>query len=349
MRPSAAPQVRRHAVTAVRSSSLRILVLCIAVIACVAASFSWLTWRHLHEAIATEPASGAHIGAPRAEDSAASKKWAAYLRQTDWPWLKGYSGPAAGASSAELLNEASAFVVRPDADRDGLLKRYQRVLDLAPPQELDLKVRLDMGSAMVIGFQPHIDLVAIPWYAQLVEMIEAGGPALRGHRNAIAAKLHLADLLWRNAETKLLFAEKIDDLYEQILSIPADEVVFDADSEKSLNLPIAAGTSKPRLAATTQAGQPVGIDIEEATRAAIAAQKVPQLIAERKRRIDELRAIATQSYAYKHWDPSSPMANIDSLRKLKERRPDDAVYQRALDELIEGQQTLMKKLHHGNQ
>ena len=242
-----------------------------------------------------------------AAQSPADKAWQEYLTKKDWPWLEGYQPAAADASYVALLKEANT---KRSTSREVFLQSYQRVVDSRPPADVEVMVKVEMGLALICSYEPRLDDIAIPWYIQLVEQVDASSRQLRGHRSAIVAKLQLAELLRFNESTRTVFARKIAQLHEDVLAIPEQEYVFDSEFGKRLNL----------------------ANIEAAT------MDKKRLLEERQSEIDRLRFSAATSYAWTSlaFTPS-PHVTIERLEQMKLSRPEDKIYQKALDEVIAGE------------
>jgi hypothetical protein len=247
--------------------------------------------------------------------------WKSLLGKDLWSWsddTKADSWEAAWAKAEEYRRQDKL-------NRKDFLAVYQRVLNSSPPPEAELIARLEMGQALVVSFTPFQDEEGLAWFAQTLEKFK--DKQWQGQRTLMVAKLNLADLIYRNRDVRTGFASKMRSLYEEVLDVPEDEIVFNTESTKRLNLD---EIRKARIPGMEEANP-----LMEQSMAQANANYRAGLMRERKAEIDALRLSAARGLANKQEVPLSPSVSRSNLVGLKNSRPDDAVYQLALDEAIQ--------------
>lgn len=250
-----------------------------------------------------------------------------FATRTAWSWQKDGDPEPPAENWQAAWEDAQAYFYQPQLDRSKLLQLYQRVIDSAPPPEIELRARLQMGAAMVIGFEPFMDAEAISWYAETI--LKLGD--LGTHRDLMVAKLHMADLLNRNYDP-LKVLPVVNALYAEVINVPEDEIMFDGDSDRMYNLDAienAVGPSSRQFTNEQLQNVTIRSMVEKAN-----AQYKQQLMEQRKQLVDALRRSAITAYAWKQRVPGLPNVTILRLEKLKATRPDDTVYQEAIDDVL---------------
>jgi hypothetical protein len=263
------------------------------------------------------PPSSAATTASAAPTDAA---WKALLTRTSWSWQPPKDPPpdwqTAFASAEEYRRQEKL-------ERPEFLAHYQAILDAHPPAEIELLCRLEIGQALVIGFEPFDDQQGLAWFAQTLEKFK--DKQWQAQRTLMVVKLNCADLIYRNRDLRPALTSKMTALYEEVLDVPEDDIVFNTEFEKRLNLDQinnaqALGMRQARPpAAQLQANQ------NHRTR----------LLQERKEAIDSLRLAAARALVNKQAVPRSLDLTRANLVALKNKRPDDPVYQSAVDEALQ--------------
>ncbi|MCY2926306.1 MAG: hypothetical protein NT031_12865 [Planctomycetota bacterium] len=219
-------------------------------------------------------------------------------------------------------------------ERPRFLRLFQRVLDANPPPATELRIRLMMGTALVIGFTPFMDAEAIPFYVEGIEKMEDGEDT--GKRETLMVlRTHLTDLLARNYGQKYL--SYIDELFRDNIELPEDKIVLDMGKNERYNLEQIAKAQMPGQGQRmlremfAKTGDPKLLDRIEINEAEFRRG----LLAERQRIINDDRKDMVVSYGYKLHVRGAPGATLIRLQNLQAERPNDAAFQEGVAYLLD--------------
>jgi hypothetical protein len=262
--------------------------------------------------------SSAATTAPAA--TAADAAWKALLARTSWTWQSPKDAPpdwqTAFASAEEYRRQEKL-------ERPEFLAHYQAILDAHPPADIELLCRLEIGQALVSAFEPFDDQQGLAWFAQTLEKFK--DKQWQGQRTLMVVKINCADLIYRNRDLRPALTSKMTALYEEVLDVPEDDIVFNTEFEKRLNLDQINNAQAPGM---RQARPPAAqLQANQNHRA--------RLLQERKEAIDSLRLAAARALVNKQAVPRSLPLTRANLVTLKNKRPDDPVYQSAVDEALQ--------------
>jgi hypothetical protein len=201
---------------------------------------------------------------------------------------------------------------------------YQRVLDAKPNRLLELHIKLSMGSRMMILYNPNLGETdmhdeALKWYELLVHDFNDLG----NHTDMMTAKIHLADVYcWSNYGINEL--KKASDLCWQVINIPEKDIIFDNQTEERLNLENIKIAQAP--------GGPPGVRRPEA----INQLYRQRLLEQRQEVVNRNRIVAIQTLIRTQYIRGSTYEEyLERLRLLKQKRPDDKLYQETIEAKIQ--------------
>ncbi|HIJ65350.1 MAG TPA: hypothetical protein HPP77_05295 [Candidatus Hydrogenedentes bacterium] len=182
---------------------------------------------------------------------------------------------------------------------------------------------------MTILFDPDLGeeerwAEALPLYEALVEDF-ADWPT---HHDVMVAKIHLGDLYCELQGDE--GASKAEELYWSAIDVAEENIVFDDPDFTHLNVESIARASAPVGRRLAEDGSLMVAPTEEMN-----AKHRQGLLALRKGWTEALRRSAVRALAFKKYDPELPDISIARLTALKKQRIDDALFQNALDSLIE--------------
>jgi tetratricopeptide (TPR) repeat protein len=248
------------------------------------------------------------------------------LKSIGWSWIDQDVKKEATWTADEAFHEATKYVEGAKPRQREALKMYQRVLDAKPSRQMELKVRLTMGSRMMILYDPSLGETemydeALKWYEQLVHDFNDLG----NHTDLMTAKIHLGDLYcWRHYHG-ISEAKKASALCLEVIKIPEKDIIFDNPLENGLNLEYIKNAKAPGSRRSGTQGP-----------SEIANQLNRQHLLERRQEvINRYRRVAIQSLIAKQSISGFPYeAYLERLLLLKKERPDDQLYQKMLDDKI---------------
>ena len=244
-----------------------------------------------------------------------------------WSWI----GPAREATEAanwrEALEKAEKYALGEPRQQEAL-RLYQAVLDASPPREIALHVKVIMGARLTVLYNPDLgeqslDAEALRWCQRIIEDFKDWP----NHHDLMVAKIHLGDLYYiRNDREGMGKAAR---LYWDVIEVPEDEIVFDDPKKANLNLDkIAVAKSsvgrqldaKGRL--LTEPTEEMNMEYREV------------LLSRRRESTQPLRLAAIRALAYKQGVRGDTQKTRQRLLELKQRRPDDKLYQETLDAIL---------------
>jgi hypothetical protein len=115
------------------------------------------------------------------------------------------------------------------------------VLDANPPKEVMAEARLEIGAALVIAFEPYMGPEAARWYAQTLKLVDG----LDNHRSVMVTKIHLGEILNRTYPRK--YDSEINRLFREVLTVLPEQVVFDHEFMRRLNVDAIEAAVDPQL------------------------------------------------------------------------------------------------------
>ncbi|MCY2932204.1 MAG: hypothetical protein NTV86_22450 [Planctomycetota bacterium] len=177
----------------------------------------------------------------------------AEARPGRWSWQ--VDPLPAAADWKQAWEEAVKYGRAEKLERPRLLRNYQRVLEANPPPEIEIQARVAIAVALRTGFEPAMDQEAIAWLVETVLRFKDSP----GHFDVMAARVYLGEVLGANYGHTHEAIRKA--LYQSVLDVPEDQVVFDRESMQRLNVPRIVTGAWPN---TTDSGAPVPPDTPEA-------------------------------------------------------------------------------------
>ena len=208
------------------------------------------------------------------------------------------------------------------------MRLYQAVLDASPPREIALHVKVIMGARLTVLYNPDLgeqslDAEALRWCQRIIEDFKDWP----NHHDLMVAKIHLGDLYYiRNDREGMGKAAR---LYWDVIEVPEDEIVFDDPKKANLNLDkIAVAKSsvgrqldaKGRL--LTEPTEEMNMEYREV------------LLSRRRESTRALRLAAIRALAYKQGVRGDTQKTRQRLLELKQRRPDDELYQETINAIM---------------
>lgn len=227
----------------------------------------------------------------------------------------------------KALSEATEYALSDRPERQQCLDLYRRVLELSPPRDVELHVRLTMGARMTILYDPELgessqDEAAIPLYESIIKDFAD----YSNHHDLMVAKLHLGDL-YRIVKGKDGIPQA-ETLYREVIDGPLGQMVFDDPKNVMYNLDeIAKAVSPP-----ARYFGPNGIVPLVTEEMNVAHRNL--LMERRNRRIESLRKSAIMQLAQARMDFGSAEISLQRLNALKAEKPDDQLYQDTIDHAI---------------
>jgi peroxiredoxin len=210
----------------------------------------------------TQPATApAPSASPGQATNGASTQPAAAVQPSAWPgdiakaggltinalsppekWFWQEEGPPQKKTWQKALEEVEEYRKTPGPrDRVTFLRHYQAVLDANPPKEVMAEARLEMGGALVIAFEPYMGPEAARWYAQTLKLVDG----LDNHRSKMVTKIHFGEIL--NKTYPHQYDKEIDRLFREVLTVLPEQVVFDHESMRHLNVDAIEAAVDPQL------------------------------------------------------------------------------------------------------
>jgi hypothetical protein len=246
-----------------------------------------------------------------------------------WSWI----GPAREAPEAAnwraALEKAEKYALGEPRQQEAL-RLYQAVLDAGPPREIALHVKVIMGARLTILYNPDLgeqslDAEALRWCQRIIEDFKDWP----NHHDLMVAKIHLGDLYYiRNDREGMGKATR---LYWDVIEVPEDEIVFDDPKKANLNLDkiaVAKSSVGRQLDAKgrflTEPTEEMNMEYREV------------LLSRRRESTQLLRLAAIRALAYKQGVRGDTQKTRQRLLELKQRRPDDKLYQETLDAILRG-------------
>jgi protocatechuate 3,4-dioxygenase beta subunit len=187
-----------------------------------------------------------------------------------------------------------------------------------------------MGARLTILYNPDLgeqslDAEALRWCQRIIEDFKDWP----NHHDLMVAKIYLGDLYCsRNGREGLGKATR---LYWDVIEVPEDEIVFDDPETANLNLDKIA-IAKARVGRQidakgrflTEPTEEMNMDHREV------------LLSRRRESTRALRLAAIRALGYKQGVPGDRQKTRERLLELKQRRPDDKLYQETLDTILRG-------------
>ena len=245
-------------------------------------------------------------------------------KSAKWSWIDPNDKKEVTWTAEEALKEAIKYVEGAQPRQLEALKMYQRVLDANPTRLMELKVRLSMGSRMMILYNPGLgekDMYdeAFKWYKLLVYDFNDLG----NHTDMMTAKVHLGDLYcWSKYGINEL--KKASDLCLQVINIPERDIIFDNQTEVRFNFENINIAQAPGGKPGTQRPETLNLMYRK------------RLLEQRQEVVNRYRLAAIQSFIRKqHLPDMSPEAYLERLKTLKQERPDDKLYQETFEAKIQ--------------
>jgi hypothetical protein len=243
------------------------------------------------------------------------------LKLIKWSWIDENDKKEVTWTADEAFQDATNYVHGAKPKQLEALKMYQRVLDAKPLRQMELHIRLTMGSRMMILYDPSLGehemySDAFKWYEQLVHDFNDMG----NHTDIMTAKIHLGDLYCWRPSHGIAEAQKASALCWEVINIPENDIIFDSQLEQGLSLEKIKNAHAPGSRAGPQA-----------------TQKWRQhLLEQRQEVVNRYRLTAIRSLITKQNISGFPReVYLERLISLKKERLDDQLYQQMLDNKIQ--------------
>ncbi len=257
-----------------------------------------------------------------------------YLESTKWIWIDPNDKNEVTWTAEQAYQEAKSYVEGNKPEQLQALKMYQRVLDAKPSRLLELHVKLIMGSRMMILFDPGLgesDMYdeAFKWYKKLVYDFNDMG----NHTDMMTAKVHLGDLYCWTTHG-IAEAQKASVLCMEVINVPEKDIIFDNPQNVALNFD---NMSKKVDDFIDKKFPPLLVPAPEADkmRERIRQERLQMAMKSRQGEIDRYRLAAIRSLITKQSGTGPRDTYIERLRALKQKRPDDKLYQETIDAKIQ--------------
>jgi len=185
-----------------------------------------------------------------------------------------------------------------------------------------MSARLSILYNPMLGEQ-SLDAEALRWCQRIIEDFKDWP----NHHDLMVAKIHLGDLYCsRNGREGMGKATR---LYWDVIEVPEDEIVFDDPETANLNLDKIA-IAKARVGRQIDAK---GRFLTEPTEEMNMDHR-KQLLSRRRESTQPLRLAAIRALGYKQGVPGDRQKTRQRLLELKQRRPDDKLYQETLNAIL---------------
>ena len=248
-----------------------------------------------------------------------------------WSWLDPTDNREVTWTAEQAFKEATEYVLGKKPRQAQALRLYQRVLDANPSRTLELHVRLTMGARMTVLYNPGLgeDSLfdeALRWYKQIVLDFNDWG----NHHDLMVAKIHLGDL-YCMGDYGMPEVQKATDLCWEIIEVPEQEIVFDEQRQSKFNLDRIAKAEAPIGRRLDSNGHLLTKPTEEMN------EKFRQvLLKKRETEFQRIRRSAIRAMTRKQHIPGFPLeVKYKRLLVLKQKRPDDQLYQETLEAMIQ--------------
>lgn len=264
----------------------------------------------------------------------APKKDPSDLERLPESWSWNLLGPSGEVLEADTWEEAFAaidhFASSEEATQLEVLRKYQSLLDRGDlPREVEANVRLRMGAHLIAQYnaakgEESRDEEAIRWYRDLLTRFNGW----ENHSSVMRARIHLGNLYDRN-NTGGPAASK--SLYQRVLDVPAEEIVFDHPEKQRFNVNHIEAAKAPRAGRAAAFLSPEQSEFWDQRD----QEHQRDLWGQRMYEIDWIRQGAAKSLAYLYIEPGLGFVTRERLQGLKDSRPDDPVFQQAVQKVYD--------------